>query len=102
MYHIFAGRPGENGKATILRGNQGYGIVLIEHKLCCREVPCAAILTGVLYFRFDADNRFGNYYFFDALAFSRACYFSTKGEQLMAVVYYGGAINSGKAGNTFN
>ena len=34
VHHLLASRPGEDGEATILRSNQGKGILLVMDELC--------------------------------------------------------------------
>ena len=33
MHYVLAGRPGENGKASVLGGNERHGVVLIVYEL---------------------------------------------------------------------
>jgi len=67
VHDLFAGRPGEDGKAAVLGGDESDGILLAKYKLRRRKMPCAAVLRRMDNGTDVSDDGFGYQHLVDRL-----------------------------------
>lgn len=57
VHHFFARRPSEDGEATVLRGHERDGIMLVLNELGSRQMSSPTKLERLNNRRYPADNR---------------------------------------------